>query len=123
MCTPRPSLSLVPDYKATVHVVLDDFGKLGRCYRETDEAQADEATIVYQFLNGEYRNPVRVVAFNISEGWAHDVSQDVAREGLRRSQSGGRWIARSAQRFLASHLGDAFVEEADAGTYIAVECL
>jgi hypothetical protein len=40
--------SLVPDFDITVHIVLDDFGKLGRSYRETDEAtretQSEKAT-------------------------------------------------------------------------------
>jgi hypothetical protein len=34
----RPTPSLVPDYDVTVHVVLDDFGKIGRAYREVDQA-------------------------------------------------------------------------------------
>jgi hypothetical protein len=31
-------------------------------------------------LRGEYSNPVRVVGFNTVEGWARDVSEDVADE-------------------------------------------
>ena len=46
-----------------VHIVLNDFGeKLGRAFLETDEAEANEWTIVSNILNGEYSNPVRVVA-------------------------------------------------------------
>jgi hypothetical protein len=35
-------------------------------------------------LAGEYRNPIRIVAFNTAERWSEDVSQDVARELRRR---------------------------------------
>jgi hypothetical protein len=31
-------------------------------------------------LEGQYRNPVRVVAFNTAEKWSQDVAPDVARE-------------------------------------------
>ena len=33
-------------FDVTVYIVLNDFGPLGRAYVETDEAEADEATIV-----------------------------------------------------------------------------
>src|SRR6266571_5776161 len=58
----------------TVYLVLDDFGELGRAYRETDAAQADPKTVVADLLSGQYRHPLRVVAFNTAYGWARDVS-------------------------------------------------
>ena len=39
-----------PASDATVYLVLNDFGPLGRAYVETDEAHADEATIVENIL-------------------------------------------------------------------------
>ena len=33
-----------PALDVTVHIVLNDFGPLGRAYCETDEAEADEKT-------------------------------------------------------------------------------
>jgi hypothetical protein len=36
-------------FDVTVYLVLTDFGRLGRAYVETDEAQADDATIVETF--------------------------------------------------------------------------
>ena len=41
-----PTLSLVPDFDVTVHLVLDDFGKIGRAYREVDEEKGDRATLI-----------------------------------------------------------------------------
>src|SRR5438132_4549509 len=75
-----PPLAHSPD--GTVYLVLDDFGELGRGYRETDAAQADPATVVANLLSGQYRHPLRVVAFNTAEGWARDVSADIARQVL-----------------------------------------
>ena len=66
-----------PDFDVTVHVVLNDFGYLGRAYVETDETEADEAAIVENILKGEYSHPLRVVAFNTAEGWARDVTEDL----------------------------------------------
>jgi hypothetical protein len=49
-------------------------------YRETDAAQADPKPVVADLLSGQYRHPLRVVALNITEGWARDISADIARE-------------------------------------------
>jgi hypothetical protein len=85
MRRPRSTQSLVPEYDVTVHIVLDDFGSLGRAYRETDEAEADEATIIDKILSGQCRNPLRVVALKTVEGWTRDVSEDIARAVLKRA--------------------------------------
>jgi len=37
---------LVPHYDVTVHIVLDDFGKAGRAYRETDEEDTNLGSVV-----------------------------------------------------------------------------
>jgi hypothetical protein len=69
----------------TVYLVLDDFGDLGRCWRETDtETAADLESVIADLLKGEYANPVRVIGFNTGEGWSRDVSEDVAQEIRRR---------------------------------------
>ena len=59
---------------------LDEFGRLGRAWRETDEEDTDFETLIREMLEGQYSNPVRVVAFNTAEGWSRDVSDDVADE-------------------------------------------
>jgi len=71
---------LVPHFDVTVHIVLDDFGKAGRVYRETDEAEASFESVSDDLITGQFNNPVRVIAFNTAEGWSRDVSEDVARE-------------------------------------------
>ena len=74
---------LVPHFDVTVHIVLDDFGKAGRVYRETAEEDTTLGSVVDDLLTGQFNNPVRVVAFNTSEGWSRDVSEDVARAKRR----------------------------------------
>jgi hypothetical protein len=79
--TPPP----VPSRDGTVYLVLDDFGKFGQAYRETDTTQADLQTVVANLLAGQYERPLRVVAFNTAQGWARDVTAPIAREVLARA--------------------------------------
>jgi hypothetical protein len=76
-----------PQHDVTVHIVVDDFGELGRAYRETDEAEADERTIIDDILTGQYSRPVRVVAFKTAEQWSRDVSEDIARAVAERART------------------------------------
>jgi hypothetical protein len=55
-----------PENDVTASIVVEDFGQFGRAFRETDLAEADLNTIVRNMMAGEYRNPLRVVAFNSS---------------------------------------------------------
>ena len=80
--------------------MLNDFGPLGRAYVETDEIDADAETIIESILNGQYSHPLRVVAFNAAEGWARDVTEDIARAALSRVSSEGRSIGVVAHEFL-----------------------
>jgi hypothetical protein len=70
--------TLVPSEQETVYLVLEDFGKLGRIWREIDEADANEAAVIAGILAGEYENPARVVAFNTGGNWARDVTEQIA---------------------------------------------
>jgi len=104
----RHQTPLVPAelaFDVTVYLVLNDFGPLGRAYVETDEAQADEATIVENILEGHYSHPLRVVAFNAAEGWARDVTEDIARDALNKTQSERRTIGPAVQECLERTLG------------------
>ena len=74
------SPSIVPGFDVDVYVVLDDFGNIGRSYREVDEAQADRATLIRNLISGQYNNPIRIVCFNTAEGWSRDVTEEIARE-------------------------------------------
>lgn len=103
----RNQIPLAPrePFDVTVHMVLNDFGPLGRSYVETDEAEADEVTVVENILNGIYSHPVRVITFNTAEGWARDVTEDIAQAVLNKAQSELRLISIAAQEFLVRTLG------------------
>jgi hypothetical protein len=103
----HPSLapSLVPSYDVNVYIVLDDFGKVGKAYRETDEAEATLEDVIENLISGQYRHPLRVVGFNTSEGWSRDVSEDVAWEVLRRLRSEGKMTPPETRDFLEFHVG------------------
>jgi hypothetical protein len=40
-----------------VYIVVDDFGRNGRCYRETDVENTDRETVIVDLLDGQYKNP------------------------------------------------------------------
>ena len=92
MATTTPPL--VPDKPGTDGtdpLVLNDFGPLGRAYVEADETKADETTVVKNILAGQYSHPLRVIAFNMAEGWADDVTEDIAIAVLSRARSDHRF--------------------------------
>ncbi len=51
-------------------------------WRETDEEATE--TLIRNLMDGQYRNPARIVAFNTAEGWSRDVTMDIADELRRR---------------------------------------
>jgi hypothetical protein len=106
---------LVPHFDVTVHIVLDDFGKAGRVYRETSEEDTTLGSVVDDPLTGQFKNPVRVVAFNTSEGWSRDVSEDDAREVVRRVAGSGRPLATSSRQFVQTYVDEDELLRAESG--------
>jgi|SRR4051794_8263458 hypothetical protein len=94
------SPSIVPGFDVDVYLVLDDFGKIGRAYREVDEGEADRATVIRRLIEGQYSNPVRIVCFNTSEGWSRDVTEDVAREIKEWSERKGEELSTGLRDFI-----------------------
>jgi hypothetical protein len=113
---PYSSLTpLVPHFDVTVHVVLDDYGKAGRAYRETDEQGASLETVIDDLVTGQFNNPVRVVAFNTSEGWSRDISEDIAREVAKRVAKRGRPLPASSRNFVETYVDEGELARADNG--------
>src|SRR3954447_19507490 len=94
------SPSIVPDNDRDICLVLDDFGRIGCAWRETDVEDTDFETMMANLLEGQFSNPVRVVAFNTAEGWSRDVSDVVALELRVRCANEGRDLSDSLQRFI-----------------------
>jgi hypothetical protein len=98
--------SIVPDGDdQTVYIVLDDFGRNGRAYRETDVERVDLEAVIMDMLEGQYHNPVRVIGFNAAEKWSQDVSGDVAHELRRRCDLQMRDVPFHLEEFVERHEG------------------
>lgn len=96
--------SIVPDaIDRDIYLVLDDFGTLGRSWRETDEAETDRETVITSLMDGQYSAPVRVIAFNTAEGRSRDVSEDLADEIDRRCTMDGFDIPPLLMDFVDRH--------------------
>jgi len=77
----RSSPSIVPEHDdRDIYLVLDNFGSLGRDWREIDEERTDRETMISDLIAGQYSNPARIIAFNTAEGWSRDVSEEIAEE-------------------------------------------
>ena len=96
--------SLVPQDTPTVRLVLDDLTPLGKVYRETDQAEADRETIIHNFLTGQFYRPLKVVAFNLGEGWVSDVSEDIARELITRAHAEDANLPQATRHFIERYV-------------------
>ena len=95
--------SIVPSDDQTVYLVVDDFGRHGRAWRETDIEQTNLETVIIDMLEGQYNSPVRIVGFNTSEGWSRDVSDDVAQELRYRCDRLGLILPANLEAFIERH--------------------
>jgi Tfp pilus assembly protein PilF len=96
----------VPDYPddVTVYLVVNDFGKFGKAYVETDTAEAHREVIIRNLISGQYSKPLRVVAFNTGECWSRDVSEDIANEVLERAFDADDNLSEDTKRFVDRHV-------------------
>src|SRR3954452_24398742 len=103
----RRSPSIVPPGgDQDVYLVLDDFGSgLGRAWREADVEHTDLETVITDLLDGQFNNPVRIIAFNVAEGWARDVSEAVADELRELCADHRRDLPFSVQEFVERCIG------------------
>jgi hypothetical protein len=100
--------SIVPNGDdQNVYMVADDLGRLGRIWPESDLERTDLETVIQDLLEGQYKNPIRVISFNTAEGWSQDVSADVAEELRRRCDLQLRDVPLSISDFVERHAGDA----------------
>ena len=99
----RSSPSIIPDdADRDIYLVLDDFGRLRRAWRETDERATDRDVLIRDLLDGQYRDPVRIVAFNTVEGWSRDLTEEIAVALHERCADAGA-VPQSLQQFLERH--------------------
>jgi hypothetical protein len=98
--------SIVPnEADQTVYLVVDNLGKGGRVWCEADVEDTDLEAVILDLLEGQYKHPVRIVAFNTAEGWSQDASGDVAQELRRRCDLQLRDIPFFLQDFVDQYEG------------------
>jgi hypothetical protein len=98
--------SIVPDGgDQNVYLVADDLGQLGGVWTEAPINRADLETVIQNLLTGQFKSPIRVVAFNTAEEWSRDVSVDVAHELRRRCDQQQRDIPFFLQEFVDRYEG------------------
>jgi hypothetical protein len=94
----RPSL--VPGIERDVYLVLDDFGRMGCAWRETNVADTDLEAVIDDLLEGQYSNPIRVIGLNVSEGWVRDVSEEIAQKLRQRCANESRELPYSLHELV-----------------------
>ena len=99
------SPSIVPGIDRDVYLVLDDFGRMGCAWRETHVEDTDLEAVIDDLLEGQYSNPVRVVGFNLSQGWVRDVSEEIARKLRQRCTDEGRELPYSLHQLVEQSAG------------------
>ena len=90
----------------TVYLVKDDLGRLGAVWREADAEASDLENVITDLMEGQYSNPIRVIAFNTVERWSGDVSEDVAHEIRRRFDLQLSDVPSGLQDFVERHEGN-----------------
>src|SRR3569623_2024898 len=76
-----PSIVPLDRLDREIYLVLEDFGARAGCsWRETDEQATDVETIIRDQLSGQNAYPVRIVAFNASDGRSRDATSEIADE-------------------------------------------
>ena len=96
----RTTPSIVPHgADQDTYLVLDDLGRIGCAWRETDVESADRETLIRDLVEDQYSKPVRIVAFNTAEGWSRDVTVEIADELHRRYVEFGE-VSASVLEFL-----------------------
>lgn len=98
--------SIVPsEGDRNIYLVLDNLGRTGRIWRETDAERTDLETVIADLLSGQFKDPVQVVGFNTAEGWSQDISTEVAHELRQRCDLQLRDIPFFLQDFVDRHEG------------------
>jgi hypothetical protein len=99
------SPSIVPfAAEPDTYLVLDDYGqKLGRAGAETDEDDTESEAVIRHLMEGQFRSPVRVVAFNPAQGWSQDVTAEIADELAERFAQRDEPVPVALEGFIDRH--------------------
>ena len=98
--------SIVPEIGQVVYQVLDDLGKNGHVWPEMAENEANEQTIIQWIIDGQFKRPLRVIAFKTEEGWSRDITHGIARRILQLNRRGTP-LGAAARDFVERITGNA----------------
>ena len=85
--------SIVPGTPEDYYIVVNDFGRLGTAFAETDLDRANYETTIADLMSGQHCDPLRVIRFNPETNCSEDVSYAVTQEILRRLDLEGRRVS------------------------------
>jgi hypothetical protein len=97
--------SIVPGTPEDYYIVVNDYGKFGTAFAETELDRANYETTIADLMAGQHCDPLRVVMFNPDTNRAEDVSHAIAQEILRRLGLEGRSVPTVLEDFIDCHVG------------------
>jgi hypothetical protein len=62
-------------------------------------------SVVQNLLHGRYEQPLRVIAFNVDEGWSRDVSEGIARKVREIAEHKDYELTQGTLDFIEAHMG------------------
>jgi hypothetical protein len=71
---------------------------------ETAIHESTREAVLRHIASGQVDCPIKVLAFDDFEGWARDVSEDIAREIINRAAAAGEKLCGPAYDFCGRHL-------------------
>ena len=84
--------SIVPAASEDYYIVVNDFGRFGTAFAETDLNRANYETTIADLMSRHHSDPLRVIMINPDTDRAEDVSHAIAQEILRRLGLEGRSV-------------------------------
>jgi hypothetical protein len=97
--------SIVPAASEDYYLVVNDFGRLGTAFVETDLDRANYETTIADLMAGQHSDPLRVIMFNPETNRSEDVSHVIAQEILRRLGLEDRSVPSVLEDFIDRHVG------------------
>lgn len=97
--------SIIPEINNTHYFVLDDLGAYGCLFHERREHETSEDTVIRHLIDGQFTNPLKIIAFNAEEGWSKDVSAEIADKVLGQVEREHGTLASATRAFVERHLG------------------
>ena len=100
--TNSSSMSVPSGADQTLYLVIDRVGGTGISRREIKVERTDLEAAICELMQGQFNDPIRVVAFNTLEHWAKDVSAEIAFEIQSRCDMDGSDLPDHIKEFVAS---------------------